>query len=56
MAALVQTIPIPADVSEWFSGEKFAAQRKWSWKKAAQNPAFVAVGIALAVIAGRIRI
>jgi hypothetical protein len=52
VAALVQTIPIPADVSEWFSSENLVPSRKWSWKKTLQNPAAMAVGIAVAVIAG----
>lgn len=52
MAALIQTIPIPGDVAEWFSSEDLAPSRKWSWKNTAKNPAVLAVGLALAVIAG----
>ncbi len=52
VTALVEAIPIPADVAEWFSREDLVPRRKWSWKKTARNPAVVAIGIALAVIAG----
>lgn len=52
VTALVETIPIPGDVAEWFSREDLVPRRKWSWKKTAQNPAVVAVAIALVVIAG----
>ena len=52
MAALVQTIPIPGDVAEWFSSEDLVPSHKWSWKKTAKNPTVVAIAISLAVIAG----
>ena len=52
LAALVQAIAIPADVSEWFSSENLVPTRKWNWKKSLQNPVVMAVGIAVAVIAG----
>lgn len=52
VTALVETIPIPGDVAEWFSREDLVPRRKWNWKKTAQNPAVVAIGIALIVIAG----
>ncbi len=52
VAALIQTIPIPGDVAEWFSSEDLAPSHKFSWKKTAQNPAVLAIGLALAVIAG----
>jgi hypothetical protein len=52
IAAMVETIPIPGDVAEWFSSEALAPKYKFSWKKTAQNPAVLAVGLALAVIAG----
>ncbi|MEP7015285.1 MAG: hypothetical protein ABI925_07580 [Verrucomicrobiota bacterium] len=51
LAALVQTIPIPSEVPEWFEGLAAAAP-KWGWKKAIRNPAVGAVGIAFLVIAG----
>jgi hypothetical protein len=52
VAGLVQTVPIPPNVAEWFSHEKAIEQPKWSWKRAARNPAVAAVGIAFIVIAG----
>lgn len=52
VAGLVQTVPIPPTVAEWFSQEKAIEPSKWSWKRAAKNPAVAAVGIALLVIAG----
>jgi hypothetical protein len=52
IADMVQTIPIPGDVAEWFTSEDLAPKYKFSWKKTAQNPAVLAVGLALAVIAG----
>ena len=51
VTALVESIPIPGDVAEWFSREDLVPRRKWSWRKTAQNPAVAAVGIALLVIA-----
>lgn len=52
IAELVHSIPIPGDVAEWFTSEDLAPSHKFSWKKTAQNPAVLAVGLALAVIAG----
>ena len=52
MAALVQATPIPAEVEEWFSKETMVAPPRWTWKKTAQNPAILAIGIAVAVMAG----
>lgn len=48
---LVQTVPVPSAVAEWLSSEKAIEQPKWTWKRAAKNPAVVAVGIAVLVIA-----
>jgi hypothetical protein len=52
VAGLVQTVPIPPTVAEWFSHEKAIEPPKWSLKRAVKNPAVAAVGIALVVIAG----
>jgi len=52
LAALVQATPIPAEVEEWFSKETMVAPPRWTWKKTAQNPAILAIGIAVAVMAG----
>ena len=52
MAALVQATPIPAEVEEWFSKETMVAPPRWTWKKTARNPAILAIGIAIAVMAG----
>lgn len=52
VAALVQSVPIPLEIGEWFSSQNPIASPKWRWKKTAQNPAVLAIGIALAVIAG----
>lgn len=52
VAGLVEAIPIPAAVTEWFSKATFVAPRKRTWKDTLQNPVVVAIGIALAVIAG----
>ncbi len=52
VAALVRAIPIPPEAAEWFSGKDLTSPSKWTWKKTARNPAVLAIGIALAVIAG----
>jgi hypothetical protein len=52
VTALVQDVPIPSEIAQWFSREHLIARPKWTWKRAAKNPAVVAVGIALVVIAG----
>src|SRR4029450_6157914 len=52
VAELVRTIPIPPETAEWFSTKDLLAPSKWTWKKTLRNPAVLAVGIALAVIAG----
>jgi hypothetical protein len=48
---LIQTVPVPAAVAEWLGSEKAIEQPKWTWKRAAKNPAVVASGIAVLVIA-----
>ena len=52
VAALVRAIPIPPEAAEWFSSTDLIAPSKWAWKKTARNPAVLAIGIALVVIAG----
>jgi hypothetical protein len=52
LAALVQATPIPAEVEEWFSKETTAAPSRRTWKNTVQNPAILAIGIAVAVMAG----
>src|SRR5262249_54445991 len=51
LAGIVETIPIPAEVSEWFSTKDIAPVKKWSWKKTSRNPALLAVAVATIVIA-----
>ena len=52
IAALAGNIPIPPEVEEWFSRENLVAPAKRAWQKTALNPVVLAIGIALAVIAG----
>src|SRR6266702_7390344 len=52
LATLVRAIPIPPEAAEWFSSTHLIAPSKWAWKKTARNPAVLAIGIALVVIAG----
>jgi hypothetical protein len=52
IAGLVQAIAIPAEVTEWLSKGTFVAVPKRSWARLVQNPAVLAAGIAVAVIAG----
>jgi hypothetical protein len=49
-AALVQSIPIPEEITDWIPPDTFIARRR-RWQKYAQNPAFLATGIAILVIA-----
>jgi hypothetical protein len=51
VAALVGAIPIPPETAEWFSTDLISPS-KWTWKKTVRNPAVLAIGIALVVIAG----
>jgi hypothetical protein len=51
VATLVRNVPVPPEIEEWFSSENLVPRSKWKWKMA-QNPAVLAVAIALAVIAG----
>ncbi len=52
LATLVRAIPIPPETAEWFSSKDLISPSKWTWKKTARNPVVLAIGIALAVIAG----
>jgi hypothetical protein len=52
VTALVRAIPIPPETAEWFSTKDLIAPSKWMWRKMVRNPAVLAIGIALAVIAG----
>ena len=52
VATLVRSVPVPPEIGEWFSSESPIARPRLRWKKTAQNPAVLAIGIALAVIAG----
>src|SRR5213596_1222079 len=52
VAALVHAIPIPPETAEWFSAKDLVSPSKWTWKKTVRNPAVLAIGIALVVIAG----
>jgi hypothetical protein len=50
-AALVQAIPIPQEITDWIPPDTFIAPTRRPWKKYAQDPAFLATGIAVLVIA-----
>ena len=50
-AALVHAIPIPNEITEWMPTETFVAPSRRGWRKYAQQPAFIATGIAVVVIA-----
>lgn len=51
LVGIVETIPIPTEVSEWFSAKDIAPAKKWNWKKTSRNPALIAVAVAMIVIA-----
>ena len=50
VSALVQAIPIPKEITDWVPTESFIAPPRRTWKKYAQNPVFLATGIAAIVI------
>jgi hypothetical protein len=52
VADLVQAIPVPNQVTEWISKGTFVAPKRRTWRQFVMNPAVVAVGIAVGVIAG----
>src|SRR6266852_3535445 len=49
--ALVQAVPIPQEIVDWVPTETYIAPARRPWKRYAQNPALVATGIAVMVIA-----
>jgi hypothetical protein len=51
VSALVQAIPIPREIIGWVPTESFIIPVRSAWKKYAQNPVFLATGIAALVIA-----
>lgn len=50
--AVVRAIPIPTEIAEWFSTEHIISGPRRTWQKLMRNPAMLAIGISLAVIAG----
>jgi hypothetical protein len=52
VAKLVHTIPVDAQVAEWFANEKLIPVVRERWKKILLNPAVLAILLALAVIGG----
>jgi hypothetical protein len=52
VTALVRIIPIPSETAEWFPTKDLMSGSRWTWKKMVRNPAVLAIGIAVAVIAG----
>ena len=52
IAGIVKTIPMPPEISEWFTNENLIPVVKKSWRQTAKHPAIVATCIALTVIAG----
>jgi hypothetical protein len=51
IALLVGNIPIPAEIEQWFASENLLAGEKRSWIKTALQPAILAIGLALLVMA-----
>ena len=51
VAELIRRAPTPPEVAEWFTKETTVAPPKRTWKTIATNPAILAVGIAVVVIA-----
>ncbi|HEY4282109.1 MAG TPA: hypothetical protein VGM62_03525 [Chthoniobacterales bacterium] len=52
VGTLVQTIPIPAQVTEWLSKGTFVAPPRRTWRQIVFNPVVLAIVIAVGVIAG----
>lgn len=52
VAEVVQLIPIPPEMAEWFSEKELIGRSKWTWKKMLLNPAVLATSVAVLVIAG----
>lgn len=51
VAELIRQVPVPPEVTEWFTKETTLAPPKRTWKTIATNPAILAIGIAVVVIA-----
>jgi hypothetical protein len=51
VAELIRQVPVPPEVTEWFTKETTLAPPKRTWKTMATNPAILAIGIAVVVIA-----
>ena len=51
LSVLVQATPIPKEITDWIPTETFIMPKRQPWKRYAQNPAFLATGIAVLVIA-----
>ena len=51
IAALVGKIPIPPEIEQWFGTENLFAGEKRNWIKTALQPAILAIGLALLVMA-----
>jgi len=51
IAAIVGNIPIPPEIEQWFASENLLAGEKRSWIKTALQPAILAIGLALLVMA-----
>jgi len=52
VAEVVQAVPMPTQVTEWMSKGTFVALPKRKWQQMLFNPAVLAIGIAVGVIAG----
>lgn len=52
MAALAQKTTVPDEIAEWFEQGSLVPIVRRTWKKTAQNPAVLSVGLAVVVIAG----
>ena len=51
VAEIAQKTPMPPEVAEWFTKETTVAPPRRTWKTIATNPAILAIGIAVVVIA-----
>jgi hypothetical protein len=51
IAKLVGAIPIPQEITEWVPPEAFISRPQRSWRKLLMNPAILATGLAVIVIA-----
>jgi hypothetical protein len=52
VAALVKSIPVAPEIGDWFASEGLVAGQKRSWLRLLREPAVLAIGLALAVLAG----